>query len=420
MPFINLARRHFALPLGETRIGGTGDRALPFTELAGLPTVAVLFVTSDDVVSLWPLRGCAVPVTVNGSRLGATPQVLRHGTKIEMAGIRLLFGDLREAGTTTRVAVVAGEDFATLAANAPEEPTASTGGRLIAHATGDVIAVPDIGLVIGRDPDSDFVVLGREVSRRHAVVRPSIQGYLLSDISTNGTYVNGRRVDGVRVLGMGDVIQISDEEFRFEADPVALQPTVTLRVNETSALRVDGPTESLVLSASPEPATWPRPGANILLATLEVTNGGALTGTRFRLERPVVHIGRGSHNDVRLGDATVSGAHATLTRRGNRWIVLDHEATNGTYVEGERVAGAREFSGAVKLRFGGVEMAFHPVATPSEREADDGRAVADSPDGREHVLDAPEASEASDPGSGQSGILRRLSRLWRRLWRVRA
>ncbi len=70
----------------------------------------------------------------------------------------------------------------------------------------------DQPLTIGRDPVCDLVIPDRQVSRRHARVRPTEQGTVLEDLhSKNGTHHNGRRVmPGTEVLLRdGDVIQIA-------------------------------------------------------------------------------------------------------------------------------------------------------------------------------------------------------------------
>jgi len=349
MPFIILGRERFALPIGETRIGGSGDDALPFPELARHTTVAVLALTPDGRASLARQGPTSVALSVDGKSVGADPVRLVHGAKIEAAGVRLIFGDLRARGATAHVAGVTDDELAQLLADAPGEPTADSGGRLITLATGSTIAIPAEGLVIGRDPACDVVLVGREVSRRHATIRPSIQGYVLTDTSTTGTYVNRRRVNGAQVLGMGDVIRIGDDELCFEADAATFEPAPELRPRSTAPLPV--PTPSVPLAATPQ-----------VLATLEIINEGLLKGTRFRLEHPVANVGRNPHNDVKLDDDTVSGAHATLTRRTSGWVVLDRGSTNGTYVDGERIRGERQLAGVAELRFGGVKMVFRPVA----------------------------------------------------------
>lgn len=67
-------------------------------------------------------------------------------------------------------------------------------------------------LTIGRDPQSDLVLDDRRVSRRHAEIRLRLGRYTLYDLqSTNGTFVNGRRVAEI-VLSDGDRIAIGGSE----------------------------------------------------------------------------------------------------------------------------------------------------------------------------------------------------------------
>jgi hypothetical protein len=61
---------------------------------------------------------------------------------------------------------------------------------------------------IGRDPQNDVVLDDRPISRKHAEIRLRLGRYTLYDLqSTNGTYVNGRRIAEV-VLSDGDRITI--------------------------------------------------------------------------------------------------------------------------------------------------------------------------------------------------------------------
>jgi len=67
-------------------------------------------------------------------------------------------------------------------------------------------------LAIGRDPENELVLDDRRVSRRHAEIRLRLGRYTLYDLqSTNGTYVNGRRVAEI-VLSDGDRVQIGGSE----------------------------------------------------------------------------------------------------------------------------------------------------------------------------------------------------------------
>ena len=65
---------------------------------------------------------------------------------------------------------------------------------------------------------------------------------------------------------------------------------------------------------------------------------GALKGTRLIVKTPVANIGRAEYNDLVLPDESVSTSHAKLQRREGVWILVDLESTNGTHVDGERIA----------------------------------------------------------------------------------
>jgi len=49
-------------------------------------------------------------------------------------------------------------------------------------------------------------------------VRPAGSGYVLVDLgSTNGTKVNGIRIQGERMLNDGDIVSVGNTHLRFEA-----------------------------------------------------------------------------------------------------------------------------------------------------------------------------------------------------------
>ena len=50
-----------------------------------------------------------------------------------------------------------------------------------------------------------------------------------------------------------------------------------------------------------------------------------------------IAIGRGSSSDVRLPDPSVSHRHATIDSRGQDFVLVDEESTNGTFVGGARL-----------------------------------------------------------------------------------
>lgn len=68
---------------------------------------------------------------------------------------------------------------------------------------------------IGRSPEADIFLDDITVSRRHAELRHGAAGWSLRDAgSLNGTYVNRKRVDDIRLAG-GDELQIGKFRFAF-------------------------------------------------------------------------------------------------------------------------------------------------------------------------------------------------------------
>jgi hypothetical protein len=64
---------------------------------------------------------------------------------------------------------------------------------------------------IGREAGNEIVIEDPQVSRRHATLTRQGPTYLLEDIgSTNGTYVNGKRVTAPVLLSNGDMIGLAD------------------------------------------------------------------------------------------------------------------------------------------------------------------------------------------------------------------
>ena len=64
-------------------------------------------------------------------------------------------------------------------------------------------------LIFGRDPVASIRVDDPSLSRRHARVFRNEQGYFVEDLdSRNGTFVDGKKVEGLRQLQNGDRIQM--------------------------------------------------------------------------------------------------------------------------------------------------------------------------------------------------------------------
>lgn len=91
------------------------------------------------------------------------------------------------------------------------------------------------------------------------------------------------------------------------------------------------------------------------LVVLESPSGEPPLGTVVPLEA-VTTIGRDVNSRLVLDDEFVSGAHAVLTFRGRAWYLEDLGSTNGTFVDGERLAGVGVVAFGDELQLGRVRL----------------------------------------------------------------
>ena len=377
MPVIKINDQQFSLRRGPNRLGGGADADVCVDDDATLGVQAIVEVASDDAAVIRRAEGASRPIVrVNGIPL-VDPTPLMHGDKVEIAGTELLYAEDAKGGATQYVSVAA------IAAMAQQRPgsgraTTATGGRLVSLVDGKEYAIRESGVLIGRDPGAEVVVAQNEVSRKHAEVVPVEMGYVVRDLSANGVFVNGARVDRSRLLARSDVIRVGSEEFRFYADvaPAAAESEpATAEVHSRTEV-VEPPSaptppmatpaaadESTALAGAATTASAPTEPARPVetrpvLAWLEVVNEGPAKGRRFDIHVPLAHVGRGAHNDVVVGDDSVSDTHAKLHRRDDGWYLIDLGSTNGTYVGGHRLVAERRLDGTPDVRFGGVKLIF--------------------------------------------------------------
>ena len=177
-------------------------------------------------------------------------------------------------------------------------------------AVGDLIG-PRV--TVGRDPTNDIVLDDASVSGYHAVLYVENDDCTLADLgSTNGSFVNGRRVTGRTRFVEGDNLSFGAVNLDAGDTKRRLKSTVVMPVVQI---------ESTLTGRSGATLRW-------------------VSDTRrcvFVAQGTELQIGRAPENGLVIDSDTVSVHHASIKLSNTGAVVQDHKSINGTYVNGERV-----------------------------------------------------------------------------------
>lgn len=182
------------------------------------------------------------------------------------------------------------------------------------------------------------------VSREHAELVRDRHGWAIVDLqSSNGTFVNGERVERAR-FEPGDEVRLGASaqiELLAEAAGVdEAQPDDEPAGEDETEERPRGAARAPAGGAWWQETRW-------CLRALEGDDFIELTDARTT-------VGRDEGSGIRIDDASVSRVHSRLDVNGAQLIVTDLKSGNGTFVGAERVL-SQPVSTGDHVRFGDVE-----------------------------------------------------------------
>ncbi len=97
-----------------------------------------------------------------------------------------------------------------------EERGRARAAKVLLLLDGKRVVVGPAGATLGRGRQCDVVLSDPNVSRQHAEIRPRGGSWVLTDLgSTNGSRLNGRRIDSSEVLREGDEIELGESVMTF-------------------------------------------------------------------------------------------------------------------------------------------------------------------------------------------------------------
>lgn len=288
--------------------------------------------------------------------------------------------------------------------------------HLVLRSLKNQTAFPLAGeMLVGREVECDIPLKSGHISRYHSKISVSPNGIFIEDLkSTNGTFVNGQRINARTRIGLGDEIRFHDIPFRIVSDESGDEDATLIGEIPEPSLSADAiaaeefsesDTNPHIRAANvtlEAPATEPQPvkpkeavpvpdqqpeesadSTQLLSAThldrlvsrskqaqkdVKAGSGARLVvmtaplrGKVYALEEASVgtqwQIGRDEGSDIQINDKTISGNHARLSKVANGYLLAATEAKNGVLINGK--SETRYFlSHGDKIQMGRIELIF--------------------------------------------------------------
>jgi len=216
---------------------------------------------------------------------------------------------------------------------------------------------------IGRLPDNALVIDSPTVSGHHACVFREGDHFVVEDLaSTNGTFVNGKRVTR-HALQHGDTIRIGKHTILFEtidgeefdpheqAEPIVTNPGETVFVEADkykSLLAMLKETEARVMAGAAESAA-----ANV--GVLRVLSGRA-DQPEYSLDAHTSVVGRSDNALVRLQGWFKPKEAIAIARNGGSYVATGLSGT--TLINKQRLSGRHTLANGDVLEVGGLTLEF--------------------------------------------------------------
>ena len=243
-------------------------------------------------------------------------------------------------------------------------------------------------MLIGREVECQIALNSGHISRYHAKVTQTAAGVMVEDLrSTNGTFINGRRISSPQMLTLGDEVRFHEQGFRLvtnqegsgDADATLFQGAEStarpalkapakapeldsdLILDESSTRILSSDELQRLQGKADRPVRGPDNGSGPRFVVLTAPIRGKVFSLRSQ-QRNTWLIGRDDNCQFNLFDKTVSGEHARVRRLADDWVLESFEGRNPIYINNRPVEISTLQHGDV-IRMGRMEMMFRTDET---------------------------------------------------------
>ncbi|HEU4685296.1 MAG TPA: FHA domain-containing protein [Nitrospira sp.] len=200
------------------------------------------------------------------------------------------------------------------------------------------------GFTIGRKAGNDLPIEDHTVSGRHAKVVKVQSVYFLEDLkSTNGTWVNGKRIERHQ-LRDADVITIGQHRIIFQepASPMAAVSTPSAEMEQTMII---GGREQSTPSGSL--------GAKILVTE------GKTDRLEYHLTQSVALIGSQHGAAIKLTGWFAPKSAAQIFQRGGAYFISCAQESRRVFVNGQEISGQQQLKNGDQVEVANIAFTFY-------------------------------------------------------------
>ena len=199
---------------------------------------------------------------------------------------------------------------------------------------------------IGRKADNDLSIDDHTVSGHHAKIVKVQSVYFLEDLkSTNGTHLNGKRIDRTQ-LHDADVVTIGQHRLIFQdsATPPAVSSSGTIDMEQTMAI-----------SATALPAGQATNTGKV------VVTAGKTERLEYQLTKPSNLIGSQEGAVIKLTGWFAPKSAALISNRAGAYSISPSQASKKLTINGQDVSGRQQLKNGDVIEVAGVSMTFYIV-----------------------------------------------------------
>jgi len=208
---------------------------------------------------------------------------------------------------------------------------------------------------IGRGKECDISIDNTAISRQHISLSLNSGIYFVSDLgSTNGSFVNGKKIDTDEPVSETDTILFG--KFTLSpADPMDSASRVAASVS-TDMMSIDD--ETIFVTGKKQPAPTPQFKAKGAGPRLAVIKGSASPKELSLAGTSSVKIGNDPSCDLVVPGWFVAKAQAYIIKRDNAYLLVPQKSWIGTYVNDSKISAEQTLRSGDIITIKGASLRF--------------------------------------------------------------